>query len=114
MYQIKASELRQRISIVDRVKQFDDAGSLTEDWQKGIGFKVMHTVYAKIVPIGARDYFEAMSNQMQVTHRIVVRYLPGINHKMLIKFKGRKLEIVRVINIDEKNKWLEIQAVESM
>ena len=114
MYQIKASELRHRIAIVARVKQLDKAGSLTEDWQNGIGFRVLHNVYAKVVPMGARDYFEAMSNQMQITHRIVVRYLPGINHKMLINFKGRKLEIVRVINIDEKNKWLEIQAVESI
>lgn len=78
MYQIKASELRHRIAIVARVKQLDDAGSLTEDWQNGIGFRVLHNVYAKVVPMGARDYFEAMSNQMQITHRIVVRYLQGL------------------------------------
>lgn len=109
---VDPGELRNRVIILEQVKAFDEAGSLIESWEHGIGFKELHTVWAKVTPIGAKDYFEAMSNQMQVTHKIIMRYIPGITHKNYIKFNGRKLDIIRLVNYNEENRWLEINAVE--
>lgn len=114
MYVVDPGKFKFKVEILERIKTYDDAGSPVESWTDGLGFKVVKKVRACVNPVGARDYFEAMSNQMQITHKIIIRYTKGINHKMFIKFKGRKLDIVRIINIDEMDKYLEIQAVESM
>lgn len=114
MYVIDPGQFKFKIEILERVKTYDDAGSPIESWDEGVGFKSVKQTRACVKPVSAKDYFEAMANQMQITHKIIIRYTKGINHKMFIKFRGRKLDIVRIINIDEADKYLEIQAVESM
>ncbi len=108
MYVIDPGQFKYKIEILERIKTYDDAGSPIESWDEGLGFKSVKQTRACVKPVSAKDYFEAMSN------KVIIRYTKGINHKMFIKFRGRKLDIVRIINIEEADKYLEIQAVESM
>lgn len=114
MYVIDPGQFKYKIEILERIKTYDDAGSPVESWDEGVGFKSVKQTRACVQPVSAKTYFEAMANQMQITHKVIIRYTKGINHKMFVKFRGRKLDIVRIINIDEADKYLEIQAVESM
>ena len=68
--------------------------------------------YASIEPVAGREYFQAQQVQNSTTHRIRCRYRPGINSKQQIRFRGRTFELQSVLNLEERNEWLEIMAVE--
>ncbi|MCK9325824.1 MAG: phage head closure protein [Bacteroidales bacterium] len=73
------------------------------------------TVWASVEPLKGRDYFEARKIQSAVTHKIIIRYLSGITPDMKIDFKGRIFEIEGPqINPEERNKYLELYAVEKV
>ena len=92
-------------------------------FQKSIGGAVVSTLdgewedvfstWASVKPIIGREYYAAETINSNLTHKITIRYRPGINSKMRIKFKERLFNIVGPpINVDEGNKELVIMASE--
>jgi SPP1 family predicted phage head-tail adaptor len=105
---MRPGKLRHGIAI-ERVAETQDAdGSVIEAWS------TYATVHGSIEPISGREYFAAQSTQADVTHRIGIRYLSGIVPKMRVKYGSRIYDILSVINIDERNRELQLMCRESI
>jgi SPP1 family predicted phage head-tail adaptor len=72
------------------------------------------TVWAKVGPLKGREYIEARKVQPELTYLFETRYIEGITPDMTIKFKGRAFNIQSILNVDERNRFLEIYAVEKV
>ena len=95
-------KIRHRITIEQVAESQDIDGSVLESWSE------FATAQAAIEPISGREYFAAQSTQADVTHRIAVRYQPGITVKMRVVYGEREFDIISVINIEERNRELHL------
>lgn len=72
------------------------------------------TVWAEVAPLAGREFFASQQVQSDISHRITMRYIPGVNLTPAdrVKFGTRIFDISAVLNIGERNKEWSIQAVE--
>lgn len=64
------------------------------------------TRWAAIDPISGREFYAAEQSQSEVSHKVRVRYLPGITTDMRILWQGRRLKILSVIDWEERHESL--------
>ena len=105
--------LRHRISFEKQIRVADGAGGWTESWV------AERTAWAKVAPVSGAERLRAMRHEHPVSHRITLRYdaTTAAYHRdgearRRIDFQGRKMHIVAIVNRQERNRWLEILAVE--
>ncbi|MBV8782414.1 MAG: phage head closure protein [Phycisphaerae bacterium] len=61
------------------------------------------SVWADVSPISGREFEFARTFANTVSHRVTIRYLPGLLPSMRVNFGGRYFDINAVINTDERN-----------
>jgi SPP1 family predicted phage head-tail adaptor len=105
---VKIGKLRHRITIEQVTETQDIDGSVIETWT------TFATAQASIEPVSGREYFAAQSTQAEVTHRIRLRYLSGVTPKMRVNYNSRIFDILSVININERNRELQLMCRESV
>lgn len=103
---VNASKLRHRITIQHKVETKNEWNEPVIEWRE------FATVWASVEPISGREFWASRQVQSEVTHRIRLRYLPGVDSTMRILFKGREFRIEAIRNIEERNTETEILAVE--
>lgn len=64
--------------------------------------------WASIRPLSGRELWQAQQVQADVTHAVRMRYRMGIDATMELDLKGRRLKIVAVLNLEERNRTLEL------
>lgn len=69
-------------------------------------------VWASIRPVSASEIIKSNREEMNITHRIKIRYMSGLSSDMRIVFGTRKFDINSIININEASREIEILAVE--
>lgn len=75
--------------------------------------KLVARVRAAIEPAATQDIWQAAQVQTKVTHRITIRYRPGVTGEMWIMFRGRKFSIVgEPMNPEEQNIFLVMMCCE--
>lgn len=82
----------------------------TED-ERGQTIYSWENVFSERVPIGIQrlhggELERARQLQAGATHRVEMRYLPGITHHQRFKLDGRALYIGEIDNLDEANRFL--------
>lgn len=103
---ITIGKLNKRITFVKR-------GYITDSFgQDKQGFEDVKTVWATVKALRGGEYYEAQKLRPETTYKITTRYHAEITPDMLIRYKGKLMEILTVQNVDECNTMLEIQAVE--
>ena len=70
------------------------------------------TMSALISPIRAKELVGNSKLELNITHKIIIRYIDGVTSAMDILFNTRTFRIVSLINPDERNVYLEILAEE--
>lgn len=71
------------------------------------------TVRAGLFPLRGRTDFEMHALNKEITHRIEIRYLPGITPDMRIVIDGRVfVQLAPPINIENQNKDLHLLCAE--
>jgi len=104
---MRAGKLRHRV-IIEQVTSTDDGyGGRSDAWA------TFATVWASVKPLRGHEYFQAQQMQAKVTHKVKIRYLQGVTHKMRVKYGSRILNIVSVINPDEKSRELVLMCEEA-
>lgn len=108
-------DLRHRVTFEKQTRVADGAGGWTDSWA------AERSCWAKVEPLSGRERQSAMQLEHPVTHRVTVRYssvVAGYHRdgepRRRIDFKGRKLHIVAIVNLEEANLWLEIMAIEGV
>lgn len=89
---IAAGRLRHRVQLQSQVHtQNPTTGEITTSWQ------TQATVWAAVEPLSAREFIAAQSTQSEVTARITIRYLPGINAAWRVVHRGQVYNIHGVL-----------------
>lgn len=105
-YKFNPGNLRHRITIQQISSTQDDYGQPIDEWTD------IATVWASIEPITGREFFAADTINSEISHRIRMRYKPGILPSMRVKFKTRYFDIQSVINYNELNTDLQLMCKE--
>jgi SPP1 family predicted phage head-tail adaptor len=101
-----AGKLRHSIVIQKFIGNKTPAGGWLNDWND------YATVKAYIKPISGNERLYAMRLESSVTHKIYIRYRNDVNASNRINYKNRLFNIKYVINIEEMNRWLELDCEE--
>ena len=99
---MRSGPLRHRITVQKPVETQDAFGEVDVTWATHV------ESWASVDPISSRESFQASRDHAEMTHRVRMRYRPGITHKMRILFGERVLNIRSIINHREINRHLEL------
>lgn len=104
--EITAGELRHTIEIIEQVRAPDALGGAALTWATKL------TTKAKIQPTSGGEAYRYDRLDAVVTHKIWIRYSPGIVPANRVRFNGRDFQILAILNLDERNRWLELRCEE--
>ena len=105
---MRSGNLKHKVQIQQFVSTKNEVGESIKEW---VEFK---TVYAAIIPQSSKEFFK-YGIHAEITHKIEMRYIPGVHPDMRIKYGERIFEIsAPPINIREQNKTLHIICKESI
>lgn len=99
-------KLRNQITIEREQSVPDGAGGSTITWS------TVASPRAFIKPMSGGERLQAMRLESTVTHRIFIRYRSDLLTSDRVSYKGRIMQIRALINLEERNRWLEIYADE--
>ena len=105
---MKVGDLRHKVTIQYPVQVADGMGGFTET------FRTSARVSAAIWPVSANTVMEQKKLEMDITHRIRIRYRSGILPHWQVVFNTRTFSIVSIINPEERNRWLDLLCVEAV
>ena len=71
------------------------------DWRK---------IWCKPLPKSGREYYKLATVNSEITEAFKIRYIAGVNPHQRIKFRGKLLEMIEVVNEEERNKTLILTA----
>ena len=94
---INSGTMRERVTIQKPVESQSSFGETTLTWADEA------TVYASIMGVRAVDYFAAQQAGTLVTHRIRIRFFPGITQQHRMVWRGRVMEISSVLEREARS-----------
>lgn len=99
---MKIADYRHLVSLQNRTQVSDNMGSTTGIWSDVV------EVYAALWPIKAGELTKDGKLTMEVTHKIKIRYYPGVLPGWRILFGTRTFDILSIVNPDERNITLDL------
>lgn len=103
---MQAGRLRHRIQIKSPVEARNAYGEKIVTWS------TLVTLWASVEPIFGREFFDAEQVQSEISHKVRMRYYPGITPQMRVVHDGRTLEIKTVINVRERDTEMDLMCRE--
>lgn len=94
--------LRHRIVLKKPVMVKDSIGQEVEEWQDA------GTVWASIEPLSGKEYFNARQVNSEITTKITIRYIKDLDSHWVVHLGQRVFNILSVINIEERNIYLQL------
>lgn len=105
---MRAGRLRHRVTVEQLLVTDDGYGGQSQAWS------TFATVWASVEPLQGREYFQAQQAQATVTHKVTMRHLDGVTHDMRVKHGSRALNIVSVIDTEERGRELVLMCEEAV
>jgi len=99
---MRSGKLNRRVTIQQLLVTKDEYNADIESWVD------LKTVWAYVEPLAGREYWQAKQVVGEITGRITIRYLAGVNEKMRIIYGEKTYNILSVINPEEKNRILQL------
>ena len=109
MRPIAAGKYRHIIDIQSKVAALDEWGGDTFEW-----VDVAADVRARKWPIKGRELIAAQAAQSETTDRFYIRYRDGLDSSMRIVYKSKYYDITSIIDIEERQRELEISTKTGM
>ena len=106
---MRSGNLRHKITFQTIGTATNDFGEIEQN-----NYQDFKTVWSSITPISGKETFLSNKDFATVTHKIKIRFIPGLNASMQIDFQGRKFKIMNIRNFAEMGKELEILAEEQI
>lgn len=103
--------LRERVTIQQESRAADGGGGAALTWAAITGGT---DIAARVEPLSGRESLHAMAMEAQVSHRVTIRYLAGIVAGMRVLYGSRALNIRAAINIDERDRFIELACDEGV
>lgn len=89
-----AGTLRERVTILAPSESKNAFG------ESSIEYVEADTVWASVMGLSAREVLQAMQANAIITHKIRIRFYPGITFQHRLKWRGRTLEVASVVERD--------------
>jgi SPP1 family predicted phage head-tail adaptor len=105
---MRAGPMRNRITIEAPVETQATDGSVITAWE------TFSTTWASVEPLIGKEYFAQQREQATVSHKIRMRHIAGITHKMRIAWGTRLFEIESVLNVGERNREIVLMCSEAI
>jgi SPP1 family predicted phage head-tail adaptor len=93
-------DLRHRLTLQEVQRVGDGAGGATTSWSD------VADVWAQLTPAGGSEGIEAGRLAGKRAYEIVLRYRDGVQPAMRFRFGTRILEILTVVDVGERRRWL--------
>ena len=103
-----AGLMRNRVQLQRRIKVPDGGGGYTHVWE------TFAVVWAYIKPLSGNESLVAMQLEASVTHDVIMRHRPDLAPEDRVVYKTRAFHIRSVINIEERNRWLQLRCEEGV
>lgn len=103
-----AGKLRNSITIERETDTPNDSGGQDIIWSQ------YKKVKAFIKPVSGTERVRGMKLESPLSHSIFIRYTADILPDDRVKFGSRYMQIRAVINIEERNRWLELSCEEGV
>jgi SPP1 family predicted phage head-tail adaptor len=103
----KPSDLRHRVDVQYRVVT-------NVDGQESSAWTTQFSAWAAIEPAARPAQVDAEAMNDPTTHVVTLRYRAGIAPRMRLLYGSRILDVVAVIDVDERHFWIELQCVEGL
>ena len=105
---MRAGSLRHKITFQQLTVANDTWGHSAETWTDQV------TTYASMWTLRGTERMESLKLDNEITHKIRVRYKRDLHPKMRIKFGERYLNILSMVDPDERHIYYEIMASEEI
>lgn len=69
-------------------------------------------LFGQIKPLQPREVLVAMGNQLEITHRIQIRYDTRVKAHMRLTYKSRNFDISSIVNEDEADRFMTLYCTE--
>lgn len=104
---MRIGPMRHRVTVLHQVQGADDPlGEPSLTWAE------FATVWGEVSPLSGRQYMEARQAQSEVSHRVRIRYLPGVAADMRVQHDGRMFQIEAVLDMGERKREMHLMCVE--
>ena len=103
-----AGKLRSRIIIERETHTPNDSGGQNITWS------TYKKVKALVKPKSGTERVRGMQLESPLTHTITIRYTKDILPTDRINFNGRYMQIRAVVDIEERNRWIELSCQEGV
>lgn len=103
---VDPGRLKQRISFCVLEETEDELGQSKQT------IKEIKKVWANIVPLSGREFYEAQKLAADTSYKIYTRYQNFVKHDMFIKYKEQIFDITNIVDMGTEHKMLEIRCTE--
>jgi len=93
----RAQRRRHLVQIHNPAESQASSGEVT------LSFTVDSEEWAAVEPLRSDELLTAAAIDAAATHRVVMPYNPDLTHRSRIVHRGRTLEVLTIVNVDDRN-----------
>lgn len=93
-----AGELRERVTVLQATESRSRLDEVVMSYDTTFA-----TVWASVQGVSAREYLLAGQQQVEISHRVRMRYLTGLSPQMRLSWRGRTLEIISILEHNNRS-----------
>ena len=94
--------MRERVTVQQATERRNSLGETTLEWA------TYATRWASVQGVSSREALELGQVDVSVTHRVRMRYVDGMTQNMRLLWRGRVLEIVSLLEYDNRSEHVAI------
>jgi len=94
---LDAGTLRERVTVQQATETRNRLGESVLEWA------TFTEVWANVQGVSAREFLLAGQQQIELSHRVKMRYLTGLTSKMRLSWRGRTLEIISILEHENRS-----------
>jgi SPP1 family predicted phage head-tail adaptor len=92
-----AGILRDRVTVQQATENRNSLG------ESILSYSTFAEVSASVQGVSAREFLLAGQQQVEVSHRVKMRYLTGLSPQMRLLWRGRTLEIISILEHENRS-----------
>lgn len=94
---MNAGTLRDRVTVQQATENRNRLGESISEWA------TFTEVWASVQGVSAREFLLAGQQQVEVSHRVKMRYLNGLTPQMRLLWRGRTLEVISILEHENRS-----------
>lgn len=99
---IEPGKMRERVTVQIASGSTNTLGETLLTWNNST------SVWAQIEGVSAREALAAGQEETNITHRVRLRYLPGLTQQMRFSWRSRTLEIISLLEYGHRSEHVAI------